>query len=240
MFRECIDLVSIASCRHFRGWRYGNYGNNLYEDYIVGRFKGLETTLLRSIFTRRIFGTRGTTMGNILGISLSKEYSPWIFPWNWSSIYAISPSYTSSTNPDIVCHTAPDGILASHINREFSWCESALNSISMTGYRPEKYGYISVLRLVRADLETSHLVLDGNHRLSALAALNAKEVRVKVLGQVSHNNFRFWPGVLTGRFRHDDAMNIFGRYFMPENPLIQELEPNAMLVRDEELATSLS
>lgn len=238
MFRECVDFVSIVSCRHFRGWRYGNYGNNLYEDYIVGRVNGLETTILRSVFARRIFGTRGTTMGNTLGVSLSKEYPPWLFPWNWSSIYATSPAYTAATNPDIVCHTALDGILASHINREFSWCESALNSISVTGYHPEKYGYISVLRLVDADLETSHLVLDGNHRLSALVALNATEVRVKVLGQVSHNNSRFWPGVLTGRIRHDDATSIFRRYFRPENPLIQELEPNAMLVRDEELATS--
>lgn len=231
-----IEPISIASCRHYCGWRYGGFGNNLYEDYIVGLVNGIPLEILRKTFARRIFGTRRTNMDELLGIQLPRHYPPWIYPWSWQSVFARYKPYAAAVNPDIVCHTSPDGILASHINREFAWCEAALDSISRHGYQPEMHGYVTVLRLVGHEGEKSHLVLDGNHRLSALTALHESEIRAVIHGLVRLNCSRLWPGVLVGQFGHEDAVAIFSRYFLDENPVIREAEPDATLLVDEALA----
>lgn len=230
-----IHSIPVSACRHYRGWRYGGFGNNLYEDYIFGIENGASISDLRLTFSRRIFGIRGHNMGELLGIALSKTYVPWIYPWSWNSAFEHRKEFLAAQNPDIVCHTSPDGILSSHINREFQWCETALSSIKKFGYKPEAYGFIRVLRLIGNKNDASYLVIDGNHRLSALVAIGIPHTNAFVAGTIRLDHLWRWPGVMLRKFQKEDARAIFQRYFAAENTPIAEAEIDCRLIEDEVL-----
>lgn len=227
--KHVYESVQISSCRHYRGWRYGCFGNNLYEDYIVGIIKGESKASLRKQFLRRIVAIRGETMSDLLGIQTSRIYPPWVYPWSWKSVYAKYKPVFAKDNPDIVCHTSPDGFFASHLDREFAWCEGAMETIRQNGYQPKDFSYVKVLRLVGHNGLLSHIVLDGNHRISVLAALDVQNIEVTVCSSVCIKNLKFWPGVIAGRYALSDAAAIFDRYFIEENRKIEEKIPRSIL-----------
>lgn len=224
-------LVPIDRCYHYRGFRYGGFGNNLYEDYIVGLSRNIDVKLLRASFARAILDCRPTTFGEALGIELAGKPA-WSFPWE-PARRAPKPIIDPADNPDIVCHTCTSGVLVSHINREFGWLEQAFTNIRSRGYLPNQYGYIRCVELVGHDL-SSYLITDGNHRLSALHALGVREVFLECVqsSPVMRAEAARWPQVIQGTYTISMALSIFDRYFFPTNNPLKNMHP-AKLIADE-------
>jgi len=237
MFMNCqkstIENISIKDCRHFRGYRYGLFSNNLYEDYLYDLKNNCDINEIRLKFIRRILGTRTTHFAETLGINLTKNYANWDYPWN---ALKTTSMFSPSKNPDIVCHASQNGVLVSHINREFKWLEDAYLSIGNNNYLPKLYGYITVLRL-KFNNRYSFLVLDGNHRISALAASGETHCLMNVFSNFSLNNklWYLWFGLLFRGYAKIDAQAILSRYFWENNPVINESNDFSLLIYDEPL-----
>lgn len=125
-------------------------------------------------------------------------------------------------NPDIVCHFSPGGVLASHINREFFWLERAYTAMR-SGYIPDRFGYITAFKLTSAK-GTRYVVLDGNHRISALHSIGKSRVLVNVIRTVPMSEILLpvWPGVLSRNFSIQDSSSILSRYFYDDNLTLPE------------------
>lgn len=227
--------VHIKDCVHFRGFRYGGFGNNIYEDYAVGLATNAPRISLQEKLIRRVLAYNGRDFSSALNIALNREYPPWIYPWTLRSIFSTKTQPTAHGNPDIICHFSPQGVLASHINREFGWLERAFAAIK-GGYKPEQWGYVRLMRL-KGLKGSRYLVLDGNHRIAAMHALGVgqvlADVQTPLLGSIHAS--RIWPGVLCGAYLHGDAISIFSRYFNETNQELPET-PTQQLIADEPLA----
>lgn len=231
-----IESIPVKDCVHFRGFRYGGFGNNIYEDYILGLANNVDIEQLRAIFIKRVLAYKGTDFSSALNIKLTKKYTSWIYPWSSTILRKNTPTnYSPVENPDIICHYSQEGILASHINREFFWLERAYSAIASAGYKPESYGYIN-LYCLRNESEKRYLVIDGNHRLSALHALGINKIKANVAHPLLWNKkiSKIWPGVITKKFLHEDAIAIFERYFIDSNLTLSESKA-ANLIEDEPL-----
>jgi len=231
--------VNIQDCVHFRGFRYGGFGNNIYEDYVVGLAENVPRNSLRDKLTRRVLAYNGHDFASALNIPLTREYSPWIYPWTLRSMSPKVAPPSARDNPDIICHHSPQGVLASHINREFQWLERAFEAMK-EGYKPEQWGYVRLMRLRGRD-GARYLVLDGNHRIAAMHALGMgqmmADVQTPILGSIHLS--RLWPGVLCGTYLHGDAVSIFNRYFDEVNPELPEASTQH-LITDEPLTNRVS
>lgn len=227
-----IESIPIKDCRHFRGHRYGLFSNHIYEDYVYGLSKNTPIETLRLQFIKRLLGMRSDDFGKTLGIALINKYSNWDYPWN---MYKTKLDFLPSNNPDIVCHTSlSHKILMSHINREFKWLEKVYDSIKNQGYLPEKYEYITVLKLA-SHQKNSFIVLDGNHRLSALSVLGETHVKMKVLSKMFLKEALsfLWFGLLFRNYTLADSKAVFSRYFLEINPDISEADDFASIIIDE-------
>lgn len=226
-----IRQVPISSCYHFRGYRYGGFGHNPYEDYICGLAAGENSAALRSHFAWLVLNCRARTMSEALQIDLPAQWPLWEYPWSRRPLRPVSRPLSARDNPDVMCHFSPEGVLASHINREFAWLEDAAASIGKHGYRPREYGYIRCFELSHGG--GSHYVIeDGNHRISALHAQGQDRVDVQVLHlrRVRREYARRWRHVRGGNLSQDAALRIFDRYFQPSNPPPEVRHPARLLV----------
>jgi len=160
-------------------------------------------------------------MGQAIGLkALSRRYPLWVFPWNrfCSESFTLGLGWSASPDevPDILTHFCEKGILFKRVEEEFFWLERALASIRDNGYRPiEHLSYVTVLRLCRRDGTNAYLVLDGNHRLSAMSALGIGTVEVlQRSDQVTfESECEQWYGVKKSFFSIQDALAIFHAYF---------------------------
>lgn len=222
--------VPVNACYHYRGFRYGGYGHNLYEDYILAVARGVGPQQRRSAFANAVLTCRPRTMGEMLHIELG-EVPLWDFPWARKLGHRISPVADPEQNPDPICHYCERGILASHINREIVWLEAAMHNLRKVGYLPERFGFITAVEL-DGTARKSYIVTDGNHRLAALHALGHTSARVKVssLSRIQRSAASRWPGVVDGRYTVPLALAVFDRYFAETNPPLQELHPTRLIV----------
>ncbi|MDM0234529.1 hypothetical protein [Variovorax arabinosiphilus] len=112
------------------------------------------------------------------------------------------------------------------MQKEFAWHEGAFASIAEKGYVPQRYGYIWG-RELRGD-RSAYLMADGNHRISALAALGSTEVVIKLplSTAVIRQKVDEWPLVRAGEMTQEDALIVFDAY----------LNGNASPARSEQLA----
>lgn len=116
--------------------------------------------------------------------------------------------------PDIVTQFCEEGVPWFRIEQEFFWLERAIFSIRRHGYREQKPGIVA-RKLERADGAESFLILDGNHRLSALVALGSREVTLHYLpaATVREASCSDWRQVRAGRFTERDARSVLRAYF---------------------------
>lgn len=229
--REKRLEVPIERCYHFRGYRYGGFSNNPYEDYVLGLAEGHDVMALRNVFAKTMLCNAPRNMGEALSLTLG-DVPPWEFPWDHAPRTGWQPIADPVMNPDIVCHHCQAGVLASHINREFAWLEASFHSIRTGGYQPDSLGYIRCLHFVGDGL-SSYLVLDGNHRISALHTVGARNVVVKLVPRtIRRSNVNRWPRVIDGTYSTSSALRVFDRYFAESNPPLTYLNPTT-LVADE-------
>jgi hypothetical protein len=208
--------VAIANCVHYCGFRYGRGEFNPYENYIVGLANGVSREILRTRFVDFIRHYRPHDLGEALGVRTERVIPLWLLPWkSWRKLMRPGGWSESPTSVvDIMTHFSPKGILLSHIMQEYRWLEQAWKNISRNGYQPKWYSYIEVFEL-RGTHESRFIVVDGNHRLSALAALGQSEVWVRRMPwAIAHRSrARYWPLVISGHVSPGDALRIFDAYF---------------------------
>lgn len=225
--------VSIDSCVHYCGFRYGREEYNPYETYIRDlHFAGKD--IARKKFITFLQYYRPHTMAEAVGINSTINSPLWLYPWdkNLQSEFSNQRGWCEDPNdcPDIITHFSAKGILRFRIEQEFAWLENAYYSIKKMGYLPEKYNnFIEVMQLLKNDGQSSFLVLDGNHRISALSVLGEKEASCQILKKIYENNAEQWPGVKEKLFSHKDALAIFNAYFYGNHKYITAKEPAAII-----------
>lgn len=211
--------IPLASCVRYTGFRFGCQEFNPLENrardlHHGGSFLGSRRNFVEFL---RYYRPRG--MAEALGIELREHCPLWAYPWWKIPEDRLSSEYGWFENPedgpDIITHFSDAGILAHRIDQEFFWQEQALWMIGKHGYRSDRYSHIEVCELRRPGHQSAFIVLDGNHRISALSALGQESVRVlRDRGLVIHEDrLADWPGVRSGRVRPDDAHAIFMAYF---------------------------
>lgn len=217
-------VVFINECVHYCGFRYGHDEYNPYETYINRLHYGVNNDLINYEFVEFLRYYRPYTLGEALGITLSKPYPLWTFPWNKFNItdFNLLKGWYNDLEgpPDILTHYCTKGIPYSRINQEIVWLERAYKSIKAFGYSPKKFrNFITVKRLRNLNGKNSYLVLDGNHRLSALSALGHKHIICKCSqsDDVYEGDINNWFGIKNSLFSIEDAKCIFHAYFNGNN-----------------------
>jgi hypothetical protein len=211
-----VREIPIAKCVHYDGFRYGRNELNPYENYITGLSRGADIGELRMRFSDFLQHYRPVTLGDALGVATRRPVPLWLLPWkSWRKLFRPGGWQESPVDiPDILTHFSPAGIPLSMLEREYFWLERAWASIESNGYIPERHSYIDVFEL-RGESDSRFIVVDGNHRLSALAALGHETVVVRqgYLSCARRRLSRFWPLVLSGHVSVDDACTLFDAYF---------------------------
>jgi hypothetical protein len=220
--------VPIAKCVHYGGFRYGHNEYNPLETYLIDLHNNLQISRARWKFIHFLLHYRPRHMGEALGLdNLSRDYPMWTYPWD---IINLENPYNAwcdfpDTCPDILTHFCESGILSLRIDEEFFWGERALYSIASSGYKVGKrnvsrdnsssYFPIKTFELRKCDDRSAYILLDGNHRVSALSALGYKVVTVEQAA--THIAFEKdcgdWYGVKKGFYTREDALSIFNLYF---------------------------
>ena len=216
-FGRCAQ-VPISDCVHYGGFRYGRGEYNPYETYLQQLLhEGSEAA--RSRFIEFLRHYRPRHLGAALGLELKREYALWHYPWSrLSSRTDESGAWCDDPDdcPDILTHFSDRGILVRRIEEEFVWLERAMYSIRRHGFQPDRFGDpLFVQKLVGRDGRTAHLMLDGNHRLSALSALGETMAPVHWApwSVVREEHLARWPLVRDGSYETEDARKVFHAIF---------------------------
>lgn len=223
--------VPISQCVHYGAFRYGRDEMHPYETFGRMLVKEGDRAGARAWFVDFIRHYRPRHLGEALGVTLAAEHGLWHFPWD-RQLPADAGWFDDPLGfPDIVTQFCAEGILWFRIEQEFFWLERALYSIRRHGWQPARGGPLQARRLVRADGTAAYLILDGNHRISALAALGHESVEVEYLAHatVEESKLEAWPQVRRGTFSPADARAIFGAYFAG-NPRVRTTAQPAPLL----------
>lgn len=211
--------IPLASCVHYSGFRYGHNEFNPLEQRACDLHRGGALLETRRRFVNFLLHYRPRGLAEALGINLRKHCPLWAYPWWKVAGTRLSPDFGWFNNPedvpDIITHFSEAGILSHRIDQEFFWQEQALWMIEKHGYRADRYSFIQVCELRRREHPPQFIVMDGNHRISALSALGQESVRVRRNKElvIDEDRIEDWPGVKSGRVPPDDAHAIFMAYF---------------------------
>ena len=209
--------VPINQCVHYCGFRHGVNEYNPYESYLSDLKDQVPLLVARRRFIDFLLYYRPHHLAEALGLAnLSQKYPLWKFPWerfdrkHWRKAWFPNP-----IDRGILTRFCGQGILSLGIEAEFVRLESALLSISTNDYQPEVYkSYARVRQLRRLDGKCAYILLDGNHRVSAMSVLGYRTVEVtRSAADVWEQDCDRWPGVKRGLYSREDALKIFHAYF---------------------------
>ena len=216
--KQKLIKVKIENCRHYCGFVYGrNSVNNPYQDYIVGLQNGENKEMLRNKFIDFLSLYKPQYISEALDVELSTNYPLWAFPW----LQYTAESFSSTTNwhddpfdvPDIITHFSDKGVLKYRLEEEFVWMEKAFASVKKNGYAPEKFNnYASVWQFITKSGESIYLLLDGNHRASALYAMGVSSFDCNLQHIFYESDIENWAAVKDAFFTIEDAKTIFYAY----------------------------
>ena len=242
IWRECRsgalarEDVPITNCVHYCGFRYGAGRYNAYENYITGLADNVDVGLLRERFVSFLQYYRPRHFGEALRIELSTLYPMWHYPWDdWSMLPDPSYGWLSDPDevPDILTHFSQIGIPSFRIEQEFYWLHRAYDRMKQQGYHPERYNsYAQTWKLESSRGNSVHLLLDGNHRASALHALGVDTIQAEVKLHVREDAVDHWAGVKRGLFTRSDALAIFQAYFRDNDPNYSTTDEPATILAD--------
>ena len=206
--------VPIARCVHFGGFRYGLGEPHPYETYVLRAQEGRGAEA-RAWLVEFLQHYRPGTLAEALGVQLDRNYDLWQFPWMRDRPPTNGWLPDPFQIPDIITHFSNEGVLWFRIEQEFFWLERALYSIRRYGYKPVNERGIIAWRFLRVDGSEAFLILDGNHRLSALAALGHETVELSYVSRdtVNERDAARWPQVKANVFTTADAIRVFHAYF---------------------------
>lgn len=207
--------VPISQCVHYGAFRYGRDEPHPYETYMRKLAQAGDRGGARAWFVEFLRHYRPRHFGEAIGAPLQQLHGLWHFPWV-RRLPAGTGWYDDPLNfPDIVTQFCEEGILWFRIEQEFFWLERALYSIRRFGYRPGRGPGITARKFVAADGSAAYLILDGNHRIGALAALGYESVELRYLprSSVHERQAGRWPQVRAGRYSEQDARRVLRAYF---------------------------
>lgn len=211
--------IAIAQCIHITGFRYGTGAYHPYETYVCGLHQGRDLAALREQFIMFLRNYRPSNVHEALGITLERSYPLWSLPWRSAIAARLSAGAwlrDPEESPDLLTHFSDRGIPVYRITEECFWLERAYYRIASRGYLPEVHGnYIKTQQLLARTGDTRYLVHDGNHRVSALAALGETHVlaELRTADTVKETSMRTWPMVRNGCYTPSDALAVFSAYF---------------------------
>jgi hypothetical protein len=207
--------VALAQCVHYGAFRYGRAEYNPYETYLADLMRDGDHAAARARLLDFLQYYRPQNFGDAIGARLEQVQPLWLYPW---SREMPAPAWVDHEKdcPDILTHFMAQGIARRRLEEEFGWLERALTSIRQHGYQPKKFhSAILARKLVRADGTTAYLLLDGNHRVAALAALGHHAVAVCCPPWlvVRESDLSRWPQVRRGAYTPEDARRVLQAYF---------------------------
>jgi hypothetical protein len=219
--------VSINQCVHYGGFRYGQRDYHPLETYLSDIQHQVPIAQARWKLIRFLLHYRPRHMGDALGLGgLSRHYPLWTYPWEVRSRHPNNAWWDAPDRcPDMLTQFCESGISSYRIDAEFLMGERILRSIATHGYRP---GYdptstcqtpspppIRTFELRKCDGRRAYLLLDGNHRVSALSALGETQVTVEQAAthMADEKDCEHWYGVKTGLYTREDVLRIFNAYF---------------------------
>jgi len=209
--------IPIAQCVHYCAFRYGSKCPPPYECYIRTLDCGRQTTA-RDEFIESLIYYRPGYMQEAIGITDSDlKTALWRYPWNNNTdIFDLHKGWSECPNepPDIMTHFSPAGILRFRIEQEFAWLENSYYNMKKNGFRND-FSNDSCRLYCLEDLSGTcrYIVENGNHRIAALAALGAQTVSAEIIRTIRASEVTRWPGVISGIFSREEALNIFNAYF---------------------------
>lgn len=207
--------MPIARCVHYGAFRYGHREPHPYESYARLLVCNRDRRSARAGLIEFLQHYRPRSFGEAIGVSLEGRHGLWHFPWLKHRPLDNGWFDDPLGYPDIITQFCPEGILWFRIEQEFFWLERAVYSIRRNGYKPGGIDGVMGWRFLRTDGTETFLVLDGNHRVSALAALGHETVELIYLPRdtVSEQQAACWPQVVAGVFSEADARCVFNAYF---------------------------
>ena len=213
--------VQISDLRHYCGFKYGCNTFNPYENFIVGLHSGLYLNLLKENFNNFLIRYRPENLGEALGINLSKKYPLWCYPWNSCCKFGNGWVPKLENVPDVMTHFCDLGIPITLVEQEYFWHQRAYNNIKVNGYQPQKHGYVELMEIV-VKSKRCYIVLDGNHRVSALSALGFKSVCAKITHIYNIQNVHVFPQVEKMAMSENDAITIMQKYIdgVTDRPIV--------------------
>jgi hypothetical protein len=206
--------VPVEQCVHYGAFRYGCDEPHPYETYACRLVRHSDRGGARAWLVDFLRHYRPRCLGEAIGAKLEQRHGLWHFPWA-RRLPADGGWFDDPLGyPDIVTQFCEEGIPWFRIEQEFFWLERAIFSIRRHGYRNQGPGIVA-RKLVRADGVESFLILDGNHRLSALVALGHRVVSLSYLpaATVRETSVSGWRQVRAGRFTERDARAVLRAYF---------------------------
>lgn len=207
--------VPINQCVHYGGFRYGHGDDHPYETFVRLLRDSDDAGQAREWLVDFLRHYRPSCLGEALGVKLSVRHAIWGFPWDSEMPAEDAWMEDPEKLPDIVTHYCARGVPWGRIEQEFGWLERAFHSIKTRGFQTELGPVMVVRRLVKIDGATAFIVMDGNHRISALSVLGHADVPVMWLpkGDVYEAQILRWPAVQRGCFSEADARAVFEAYF---------------------------
>ena len=207
--------VPIAQCVHYGAFRYGRNEPHPYETYARKLVRDGDRGGARAWLVEFLRHYRPRSFGEALGVELGAKHGLWHYPWA-RRVPADDGWFDDPVGyPDIITQFCEEGIPWFRIEQEFFWLERAIFSIRRHGFREDPRNGITARKLVREDGTEAFLVLDGNHRVSALAALGHETVPLHILpiATVRERAVRSWAQVRAGRYTEADARAVLRAYF---------------------------
>lgn len=120
-----------------------------------------------------------------------------------------------SNDPKVIMKKDQANSLPSHVNQYVS----LINSIKKNGYIPDvKNSFIEVEILVKDEEFCWKPSGEGNHRTTVVASLGYKTIKSLVTKVVRFEDAKYWPNVVNGTFKKNEAEQIFNRYFEANPP----------------------
>lgn len=210
----CRVTVPIAQCVHYGGFRYGHMEDHPYETFTQMCSKG-DGKGAREWLIEFVSHYRPKHLGEALGLGLDREYPLWSYPWVRADPSGSGWFDDPGSPPDIITFFSEAGILWFRIEEEFVWLERTLYSIREKGYVLSRSNGIVARKLLGSDGSEAFLILDGNHRLSALSALGQTTVELTFLpvSVIKESDVEKWPKVRRGQYTRSDAKRVFQAYF---------------------------
>lgn len=212
--------VPTDECVHYGAFRYACGAVNPYEEYALALVRGEPLAPARARFIDFLRHYRPRHLGEALGVTLTREYGLWQLPWVAGAAPPAHgpPGWTEDPDdaPDIITHFSPHGVLRFRVEEEFLWAEKLFYSLRRRGFDPKLAAHpIEACELRADDGAKRYLILDGNHRVSALVARGEKAVTVRFapLKSVREAALPRWPQVADGTFSAGDARLVFRAYF---------------------------